>query len=264
MAGEGNMSRFLILMYHMVTEPRSAEERKYACPPQRFASHMSYLRLQNIEVVGLDSIRRHLEQGEPLPSGAVAVTLDDGFRDNYENAFQVLQQYRIPATIFLVSGAIGGANRWAEARGLPRRELMEWRHVREMAGGGVSFGSHTVTHPRLNELGDDEALREMVESRDSIQQQLGVPVDTFAYPFGLFGERTPALAREAGFALACSTRPGFNRAGIDPFALRRIEVFGTDVPWQIGQKITYGTNEAGLTLPLRYYWRRLRERLPHP
>jgi hypothetical protein len=96
-----------------------------------------------------------------------------------------------------------------------------------------------------------------------IEQQIERPVDTFAYPFGLFSERTPLLVRDAGFAMACSTRSGFNRTDIDPFLLRRIEVFGTDAPWQLGQKITFGTNEASFMMPLRYYWQRLKERVYH-
>ena len=159
------MSRFTILMYHSVSKARSVSERKYACSPQRFLAHMRFLRSRKYNLVGLREISEHVRQGAEMPPNTVAVTIDDGLCDTYENAFPILQAYSIPATVFLVAGLVDGTNTWMEARGLPSREMLKWSQVREMQSKGIVFGSHTMTHRRLPDLSNDDARQEILESR---------------------------------------------------------------------------------------------------
>lgn len=248
-------------MYHMVLEPHSDKERRYACPPDRFARHMNFLKSRGFSFVDLGSIHRYLRGDGILKDRSVAITLDDGFRDNYENAFPILHEYSIPATIFLTTGFVGNTNAWMEHRGFPRREILNWRQVREMNKAGVSFGAHTITHPRLPEVSKDRAHREILESKKTIEYYLGYSVNFFAYPYGLFNDEIRSFVKEAGFSLACSTRSGFNNRHVDPYALHRIEVYGTDLLWQFSVKLSFGVNEASLSLPVRYYFDRLMARL---
>ncbi|MBW2645064.1 MAG: polysaccharide deacetylase family protein [Deltaproteobacteria bacterium] len=252
------MARFIILMYHMISEPRSERERRYACPPTRFAKHMRFLRSQGFNLVSLEAVGRYLRGKESLPERSVAVTLDDGFRDNYDNAFPILREYTIPATVFLTAGMVKKANTRMKARDFPRREMLTWREVEVMAHAGIFFGAHTMRHPRLTELAIKEAVEEISQSKKVIEDRLGRVVDSFAYPYGLFTDETRALVQEAGYALACSTRSGFNKRNTDPYVLRRIEVYGTDILWKLQQKIIFGTNEASVAFPLKYYWNRLK------
>ncbi len=101
------MSRLTILMYHMIAEPQTSAEARYACPPARFRRHMKFLRTRGYQPVSLRDFDRYAAADAPIPAKAVAVTLDDGFLDNYENALPVLQEYGIPATVFMVSGLAG-------------------------------------------------------------------------------------------------------------------------------------------------------------
>jgi len=251
------MARFTILMYHQVCVPGSAAEAKYACPPGRFARHMRYLKGRHA-VVSLTAIRRHLEGEVTLPDGAVAVTFDDGFRNNYTDALPILRRYQIPATLFLIAGLVGATNRWMAAADYPERPMVTWDEVREMAAAGMEIGAHTLSHPRLTEFAPAAVATEVAEARAVIERQLARPVDAFAYPYGLCNEPVVAAVAAAGYRIACTTRPGFNRPGIDPLSLRRIEVFGTDAVWRLAQKIRFGCNSSGVTRPLRYYWNRLR------
>lgn len=255
------MARFIILMYHMISERRSERERKYACPPPRFAKHMRFLHDKGFNLITLDAVQKYLDGGVSIPPRCVSVTLDDGFRDNYENAFPILGEYSIPATIFLTTGFVGSTNASMESRGFPRREMLSWREVAEMNKAGVCFGAHTMTHPRLPEMPTEQAHNEISESKRIIEDRLACSVDFFAYPYGLFTDETQALVKEAGFSLACSTRSGFNNCHTDPYALHRIEVNGTDSVWQLSMKLSFGVNEAPLSLPLRYYFGRLIARL---
>ncbi len=254
------MARFTILMYHAVCRPGSEAERKYACPPRRFARHMAYLRRRH-PVVSMAAVRHHLAGTGEIPEGAVAVTFDDGFRNNYTAALPLLRRLQIPATLFLTAGLVGETNRWMAGRGFPERPMVTWEEVREMAAAGVEIGAHTLTHPRLTELDRETLTHEVEGAREVIESHLGRPVEGFAYPYGLLDEGVVTAVGAAGYRVACTTRPGFNRPQIDPLRLRRIEVFGTDSVWRLAQKIRFGCNTSGVTRPLRYYWGRLRERL---
>ncbi|MCB1875323.1 MAG: polysaccharide deacetylase family protein [Chromatiales bacterium] len=256
------MVRCDILMYHMVSEPQTSLDARFAIPPQRFAAQIDSLLGRGYHFVSLDQILGMVNGQTNLPDRSVAITFDDGYLDNYENAFPILQQRNIPAAIFLVSGLMGDSNRWMHGRGFSERALMNWPQVREMASHRITFGGHTVNHARLTEVSADQARREIEDNRAAIADRLGTQIDHFAYPYGALNETAVKLVREAGYRTACSTRPGPNRADTNPYVLRRIEVYGDDTPAQLHRKLVFGTNERALTVPLRYYWDRLKSRLP--
>lgn len=112
---------------------------------------------------------------------------------------------------------------------LPDDLMMIPDQVRALHRAGMQIGAHTVTHPILARLGDDEALREIVDSRRTLESMLGAPVTLFAYPNGRPGEdysaRSIELVRSAGFAAAVSTAWGCAEAGSDLFQLPRF------TPW---------------------------------
>lgn len=255
------MPRFIILMYHMISEPCSKKDMRYACPPAQFDKHMCFLRSKEFNPIGLDIVQKYLNGAEPIPPNSVVVTLDDGLCDNYENAFPVLRKYKIPATIFLVAGKVGKTNEWMQVDGFSRRQMLNWYQVEEMSAAGISFGAHTMTHPRLTKLSTAEAIVEIRESKKIIEDHLGQRVPHFAYPYGLFTEETSVFVKSTGYSMACSTRSGFNNQYTDPYILRRIEVYGTDALWRLNQKLTFGMNDAGLLYPLKYYWSRIRARI---
>jgi peptidoglycan/xylan/chitin deacetylase (PgdA/CDA1 family) len=254
------MSRFCILMYHMVAEPRSEAERRFAIPPRRFASHMAALTAKGYVPVSLAEVQAHLRDGQALPERAVAVTLDDGFADNYTDALPILQQQGIAATVFVAVDTVGRENRWMGSNGWPTRPMLDWGQIREMHSAGIGIGSHTRSHPRLSSLDRESARAEIREAKQILEDKLGTAVEHFAYPYGDWCGETVELVREAGHTLACSTRSGFNRRDVDPLLLRRIEVYGTDPAWKLLQKLRFGTNDAGLLEPAKYYWSRLAAR----
>ncbi|MGY6274695.1 polysaccharide deacetylase family protein [Methylomonas sp. MgM2] len=254
------MNRFIILMYHMISTPESDKEIKYACPPELFEKHMAHLRLKKFNIVSLKTIEDYFVLGKSIPQKTIAITLDDGFEDNYTNAYPILTKYNIPATIFLTTGHIGSTNIWMESRGFPSRKLLSWTQIKEMSRNNITFGAHTVNHPKLPDLTDDIACQEITASKTTIEQQLGKECNYFAYPFGLFTDENRKQVEMAGFKLACSTRSGFNTPKRDPYLLHRIEVYGNDSRWRLKQKITFGMNDSSHFYPVKYYTSRLIER----
>jgi peptidoglycan/xylan/chitin deacetylase (PgdA/CDA1 family) len=214
-----------ILLYHEIVagEPREI----HAVAASSFAAQMAWLCQAGYRVVALEDWLT-TGQGATLPRNIVAITFDDGYRDNYTAAWPVLQEHGFPATIFLVTGSVGGTSRWREGS-LGRAPMLTWAQVREMARSGVAFGAHTVTHPRLTSLDLESAGRELADSRDQIEQVLGRPVLSVAYPYSQVDPQIRALADRCGYRLGCTYRPGYvGPAGWDALALERIAILATD------------------------------------
>lgn len=245
----------------MVSSPEDSQEKRYACPPKKLHKHMQYLRANNYNIVNLDTINEHLSNKTKLPEKTIAITLDDGFSDNYENALPIFQEFEIPATIFLASGMMGKTNSWMHSDGFPKRSMLSWTQIKEMHGQGISFGAHTVNHVKLPELSPTEMLTELINSKQQIEEKLGITVKHFAYPYGLLDNTVRAMTEKAGFITACSTRSGFNNIETDQLTLRRLEIYGDDSVRALKQKITFGVNDSNISFPIKYYLNRITDRL---
>jgi len=251
-----------ILMYHMVRQTDDPKEKRYCCHPDAFKQLMAHLKKAGYQVIGLDDLINSINNGTSLPQKSIAITFDDGFADNYENAFPVLQEYGFPATVFVVSRLVGRTNEWMQEEGFPARKLLGWKELKEISENGITIGSHTTTHASLIDIEKKSAMHEIINSKSELEDALGKSVLYFAYPYGRFNQQIEELVAEAGYLGACSTRSGFNSVHVSPFALRRIEVYGTDTLWNFIWKLKFGTNEDNWALPLRYYYSRILDRLP--
>ena len=167
-----------------------------------------------------------------IPKRAIVVTFDDGYKDNYTNAYPMLKRYKIPAEIFLTAGYIGADMI------LPHdlydnpahNNFLSWDEVREMAQGGIGFGSHTINHANLGKI-DVDVESEIIESKRIIEKELGKKVWAISYPFGLvtdFSDRVKKVAVQAGYTCGCSAMNGVNDYNSDMFELRRIGIEGSD------------------------------------
>ncbi len=150
---------------------------------------------------------------------ALAVTFDDAFENILDSALPELAARGIPATIFVPSASLGQTAVWQMRDGSPDRTefIMTADEVRQAAGSLISIGSHTLTHQRLAELGDDEASRQLAQSRAELETLLGSPVRTVAFPHGSYSPRTLELAREAGYTRAYSIELATARIAGDEF-----------------------------------------------
>lgn len=254
------LQRISILMYHSIAEPGDSREREICLPPAEFERQMEYLHAEGYTPLSLDLLVDVMTGRGELPFRPVVITFDDGYADNLADALPVLQRYGFPATVFVVSGFVGGTNAWDTAVGMPQRRLLSWDEVREMHRSGVAIGSHTVTHRRLTGLAADEVLTEIRESKLVLEERLGAPVRHFSYPYGDTNEMVAALVREAGYQTACTTMSGFNGGDADPFSLRRLDIYGTDTLPRFARKLTYGSNDGSVLTSLRYYGRRMLEK----
>jgi len=252
------MKRIAILMYHQV-ESVSIGSR-FCCTQAAFAAQMHWLRQSGKPVVELATVVQAARGKKQIPDGAVAVTFDDGYAGFYRDALPILQQENIPATLFAVAGKPGGWNDWMPESS-ERRPLMTEAQLRQLPEQDITVGSHSLTHARLPELDDAALTRELEDSRARLADTLGRTVDLLAYPHGLYDDRVIAFAREAGYIGACSTRSGFNADDVEPLALRRIDIYGTDSLGDFRRKLSFGANQVTRGDLIRYYLGQLRNRL---
>ena len=180
--------------------------------PARFEEQMKFLRDNGYSVISLAALADIIDIGAKIPRNTVVVTFDDGNANNYINAFPILKKYRIPATIFLISDAIGKGG------------YLNYRQIKEMSKEGIEFGSHTKTHRNLKEATEKEMAREVAISKALIESITGKPADTFCYPNGEKNDHGAQVLREAGFKAACVNMPRDGSVRPDVYLLKRIKV----------------------------------------
>lgn len=215
------LMKALIICYHCIKDDPWPHLRPAKVAD--FENQMQYLS-KMYNPISLERIAQCIQNGTSLPPKAVAVTFDDGYQDNYKNAYPIIKKYNIPATIFLTTGFIGTGKipAWDKAYYTSEKALMlSWDQIREMCDNGISFGSHTLTHPFITSIPRKQVQKEVRLSKDIIEQQIGKPVTIFAYPGGDFNSETKEVVREAGYHAAVSTIPGHNNLHDDVYALKR-------------------------------------------
>jgi peptidoglycan/xylan/chitin deacetylase (PgdA/CDA1 family) len=220
-----------ILMYHSVSDDAERGTSPYyrvATSARRFAEQMDWLK--ELGYVGR-SIEESFDRTDSNGSGGktVVLTFDDGFRDFYTTAWPILKQRGFSASVYLATGFLDNpARRW---RG---KECLSWDHIRELRADGVRFGSHTVNHPKLVELGWDEVTTEIASSKKRIEEQLQEHITSFAYPYAfprerkLFVRRLEQSLRDEGYRSCVTTVIGRGALSGSDMFLRRIPVNDAD------------------------------------
>ena len=217
-----------VFFYHKISKPwPDARVRGGFTPPRRFFKQMSYLKKQGFVFYTASELIKYFQQRGEFPPQGLALTFDDGWKDNYTNAFPILSQLGIKATIFIIPSSIGQVFSGATAEGEQPHEHLSQEEILEMSRAGIEFGSHTMNHRLLNKLSEPEVKLEVEEAKREIENLLQKPCLTFAYPAGFFSEPAVRAVERAGHIAAFTTTYGPTER-VDLFALNRIEVLRRD------------------------------------
>lgn len=241
---------FRVLLYHRVCSERDP----LAVSIERFEQQLECLADDGYAVVPVAAALRALAAGAAR-SRLIALSFDDGYRDVAEHAVPLLRRHGFRGSLFVATGLVDGRARpsWY-GRNPPA--VLTWNELRSLdATGELEIEAHSVTHRDLVRLADAEARAEIAASRDELERRLGHPVGGFSYPAGRYGERERRLVAEAGFTYAVTCDPGPNRAETNRYALRRIEVLGSDGLHDFRARLGGGHDAP---MPLRDTYRRLR------
>ncbi len=220
-----------IITYHNVAESRLAAGASYQelnnVTPKSFAYQMKFLKDKGYKVISFDELVSGIKAARVFPRNTVVIHFDDGYEDNYTNAFPVLKSYGFPAMVFLVSDLIG-----------VKGEYLTWDQVKEMDAHGFKAGAHTRRHAYLPDLNADQIKDQLAGSKRIIEEKLGHPIDYLVYPSGAFNEMTKQIAKESGFKAAATTNRGFDRSNRDLFEIKRIRIKDTDRGFALWAKLS--------------------------
>lgn len=220
-----------ILMYHYLSAPppdADVVRRDLSIAPDQFEAHLAYLRQAGYETISLGELADAAEGKITLPPKPIILTFDDGYRDNYENAFPILKKYGYKATFFIFTQPIDANN----------VDYLSWDMVKEMHRAGMEFGSHSYRHYDLSGKNVGFLVYEILGSKEAIEQRIGEPVRFFSYPAGRYDDLTIQVLESAHFWGAVTTQWGIRQAYNDRFELERLRIRGSDTAKNLAAKLT--------------------------
>jgi glycosyltransferase involved in cell wall biosynthesis/peptidoglycan/xylan/chitin deacetylase (PgdA/CDA1 family) len=236
-----------ILGYHRVSDDGDV----LATPPATFRLHMEVLAESGVEVLPLEAAMDLL--ASPVRGRHACITFDDAFADVAVHAAPILAERGFPATVFVPTSILDGRAPYSWYGDAP--PALTWDDLRAMVASGVwSAQAHSRTHPRLSVLSRKEAMSEIAGSKSDLEERLGRPVTSFAYPAGLYSPRDVELVLAAGFRAGLTCRAGVNPGGAPMGELRR-----TMIAWGDGEAAFRAKLGGALDRPApvaEWLWRR--------
>ena len=204
-----------ILMYHRVNSIQHNDSNTVST--ENFIRQMKFLHRRGYNVISLEELAEGIKAQKNFPRNSVVITFDDGYEDNYLNAYPHLKKYDFPAIIFLPSDLIG------------QDKFLKWGQIREMIKNDISFGGHTRAHEYLPGIKNKRKLTdEIFGCKKMIEAKTKQPVYYFCYPVGGFNEEIKKILKEVGYKAACTTNRGFDKFNNDVFELKRVKITDSD------------------------------------
>ena len=241
LAGGPGAKRIPILMYHSISDSAANGRHPYydtRTSPRVFDQHMKLLHNNNYTVISPEAVVAQFNQKDFENRKCAVITFDDGFRDFYTNAFPILSKYGFTATMYLPTAYIQ-----EQTQSFKGIDCLSWNEVRELHRAGMQFGSHTVTHPVLKQVSHSELETEVGRSKQTIEQELGAAVTSFAYPYAFpeedreFTGRLRGALENAGYQNGVSTVIGSTHAPEDKFFMKRLPANSWDDPALLEAKL---------------------------
>ena len=233
-----------VLMYHMVREHiDGAKFNKLRVKPAEFEKQVAWMNAEGFHFVTMQELQKNWGKH---PEKTVAITFDDGYLDNLENAYPILEKYQAKATIYMV---VDRHDRdWSTYKKahhnsgeLAREAKLNDEQVQFLANSGlIEIGSHTLTHANLDKLSDAECLAELHDSKVQLEQLTQKPVTSFAYPFGIYSNRDVEIAKQVGYCNAVTTEEGIDGLNPDFMQLQRIKISGKDSMFAVKLRLKLG------------------------
>ncbi|MEU7856489.1 MULTISPECIES: polysaccharide deacetylase family protein [Nonomuraea] len=218
------MIRVPILMYHSVADNPNDETRPHSVRPSDLDEQLAYLSESGFTPLTLGDLVASLNNnnGRSMPAKPIVLTFDDGYADFHSHALPMLDRYKFPATVFLTSGWVSDAG--DDAAGRPLDDMLTWGQAREAAQTGIEIGGHSHSHPQLDQLRTDELRQELRRNKGLLEDMIGTPVATMAYPYGYSSARVRREVRKAGYFAACAVNNTIAADRHDMLAIPRLTV----------------------------------------
>ncbi|WP_443659102.1 polysaccharide deacetylase family protein [Clostridium algidicarnis] len=199
-----------ILYYHSVEK---SEDNELRIAPEKFRGQLKYLKDNNYVSLTLQELQSYITQNMPIPKNSVVITFDDGYKDNYDNAYPILKEFGYTATIFVISGLIDKDPNYLNSD-----------HIKEMSKNGIEIGSHSINHENLLEISKEDKIETITKSKQDLEKLIEKPVISIAYPFGKFNDDIVNITKGAGYTLGFTIDKGWGNGKEDPLKLSRVYI----------------------------------------
>jgi len=208
-----NGSKIVVLNYHKVDNMNIS----LSVLPADFDKQMEYLKENNYHTITPDDLYDSLENQKELPENPVLITFDDGYVDNYKNAYPILKKYGFKATIFVITGFMD-----------VQPNYITWNQAKELEANGISIESHTVNHKSMTELSNEQLWQELTQSKKALEEHLGKEIKYIAYPTGTYNLHIAQMVKDAGYKAAFTIKYGNVDNASNLYALERVPIFHTE------------------------------------
>jgi len=204
-----------VLMYHRFRElPSDASEgqRLYSVSPTAFEEQMAYLVEHGWQTISPTELADYF-QGRPLPPHALMLTIDDGYKEVYTVAYPILQRTALRPVLFPIAAYVGYSSAY-----------MDWEQLRTLLADGFFVGAHSYDHVNLRDLDEDDLLHQVVDCKTLLDQELGIAVEAFSYPYGSYSDQIIAALVEQGYRTAYTINPTIYQVPDEPYHISRLNV----------------------------------------
>ena len=244
-----------VLLYHSVDDRPGRVERPYAVSRSTFAAHVEAIVASGASALTVSELTDAMRLGL-LPPRPLAITFDDGYADNL-GPINMLVAHGLRATVYVTAGEVGQPGRLTPSQLAGLASLAE-----------VEVGAHSMSHPRLDELGAAELAEEVTASKGCLEDITGGPVSSFAYPHGAYDRRVRRAVIDAGYTSAAAVKNALSHDRDDPFAIARWTVSRRTSPARIvsvlnGQGVPRAWGHDRLRTRAYRVARRSRRRVTH-
>lgn len=215
-------------MYHSISNKEEDIKSIYyasTTTPEIFRKQIQFLKSTGYNPISIHDAFNGLYRKIILPPKPVVITFDDGFKDFLSEAFPVLHKYKFPAVMFIITKYINN-----DSLRFKEKECLRWKEIYKLSNEGITIGSHTITHPKLKILNDNEIEYEIKKSKEVIQDKIGKTVDFFSYPYAFpeedkeFTNKLRILLETNGYKGGVTTIIGRASNKDDKYFLKRIPV----------------------------------------
>jgi peptidoglycan/xylan/chitin deacetylase (PgdA/CDA1 family) len=221
-------------MYHMIDDhiPNERKRNKWKVKPKDFEKQMAWFSKNNWTSYTISELTELKE----IPFKSFCITFDDGYEDNFTNAFPVLKKYNFKSTIYLVPNY--EYNSWENFKNKKFDKLLSKEQIIKMMESGlIEFGSHTLHHKNLLTISKDEAYEDMIKSKILVEDITKNECKAFAYPYGKYDEELIQISEKIGYTNATVVKRGF--FDYDKlFEIKRVGILGTESFLDFYLKIT--------------------------
>lgn len=201
-----------VLMYHSI--PNVADGNMMEVPKDKFEMEMKYLKDNGYHTLSADEFYDFIAKDKPVPKKSVLLTFDDGYENQYKNAYPILKKYGFHALMFIITNYLDKGTLY-----------MKSSDLKTMSANGIAIECHTTNHAKLDKLSYEAQLENLNEAKNKLEGICGKAVRFIAYPYGYFNDDTIKAAKNSGYIMAFTTSGKWANTDKGVYAMNRIYIF---------------------------------------